>query len=120
MGYRSDVGLCLTKTGKEALDTRLAECGSNTEETRQIRRLLTSSGNRREDQDSGAVAWFWESLKWYGDYSDVAFIENLLRELDDEEYFFIRVGESDDDIEYRGGFQENPFGMCLMRGIGFD
>jgi len=27
---------------------------------------------------------------------------------------------SDDDTDIRGGFWENPFGMCLTRGIVFD
>ena len=39
---------------------------------------------------------------------------------DYDDYFFIRVGESDDDVEIRGGFWKNPFGMCLVRGIAFD
>lgn len=47
-------------------------------------------------------------------------MENLLQDLDEQDYLFIRVGESDDDTEYRGGFWENPFNMCLVRGIAFD
>ena len=73
-----------------------------------------------DDQDSGAVAWLWEHLKWYADYDDVAFIESLLRNLDDDDYYFIRVGESNDDTEIHGGFWDNPLGMCLVRGIAFD
>ncbi len=120
MGYRSDVGLCLTHTGKKALDARLAELDPDAEGTRYLHHLLNSPYAKREDWDSGAIAWHWESLKWYSEYKSVSFIDNLLESLDDADYFFIRVGEDDDDIEYRGGFQENPFGMCLMRGIGFD
>ncbi len=119
MGYRSDVGLCLTATGRKALDAALSALDPDAEGTRYLHHLLNSPYAKREDRDSGAIAWHWESLKWYSVYHD-RLQHRLLESLDDADYFFIRVGESDDDIEYRGGFQENPFGMCLMRGIGFD
>ena len=120
MGYRSDVGLCLTDEGKKILDARLAELEPGTDRTKNIHDLLNVCRDKREDQESGAVAWLWEHLKWYTDYDDVAFIENLLRDMDEEDYFFIRVGESNDDTEIHGGFWDNPLGMGLVRGIAFD
>jgi hypothetical protein len=54
------------------------------------------------------------------DYEDVSFFENLLQELDHEDYYFIRLGEENDDTEVRGGFWDNPFCMSLVRGIAFD
>lgn len=77
MGYRSDVGLCLTDAGKKILDAKLAELEPETDRTRHIHDLLNTP--KREDQESGAVAWHWEYLKWYADYDDVAFVENLLQ-----------------------------------------
>ena len=120
MGYRSDVALCLTENGKKTLDDKLAELEAGTEKTKHIHELLNSPRSKREDSESGAVAWLWDHLKWYADYEDVAFFENLLKSLDYNAYFFIRVGESNDDTEIHGGFWENPFGMCLVRGIAFD
>ena len=119
MGYRSDVGLCLSAKGKEALDAALDEARQNKEHLSLIMALLDGAAVR-VSTDDGVVAYHWEYLKWYADYSDVRFIENLLRNLDEEDYLFIRVGESDDDTEYRGGFWGNPLGMCLVRGIAFD
>lgn len=118
MGYYSDVGLCLTATGMKVLDAALAALEPHAERTKNIHELLNSSRDKREAD--GAVAWLWESLKWYDDYPDVTFMENLLQDLDEQDYLFIRVGESDDDTEYRGGFWENPFGMCLVRRITFE
>ena len=43
-----------------------------------------------------------------------------MNDLEYEDYYFIRVGEDNDDTDVRGGFWENPFGMCLVRGIAFD
>ena len=119
MGYRSDVGLCLNAKGKEALIAALAEAEKNNPHFSDIKELLDSSAIRAITDD-GSVAYHWESLKWSADYDDVSFIENLIRQLDYNDYFFIRVGESDDDTEVRGGFLENPLGMCLVRGITFD
>jgi hypothetical protein len=81
---------------------------------------LFASAETKRDEDSGAAAYHWQWLKWYPDYPDVAFVESFLKTLAEESYLFIRVGESDDDTEYRGGFWENPLGMCLVRGIAFD
>ena len=120
MGYRSDVGLCLTSNGKQILDSRLAELEAGTEKTLHINELLNSTRDKQEDKESGSTAWLWEHIKWYWDYEDVAFIESLLREVAYEDYYFIRVGEDNDDTEIRGGFWDNPFGMSLMRGIVFD
>ena len=120
MGYRSDVGLCLTENGKKTLDARLSELEAGTASTGYIHDLLNPIRNKHEDPKSGAVAWLWEYLKWYTDYEDVAFFENLMSDLDYDDYYFIRVGEDNDDTDVRGGFWENPFGMCLVRGIAFD
>jgi hypothetical protein len=85
---------------------------------------LTNAAKIRVDKESGAIAYNWEWLKWYEDDDDVGFYKKLIDSLDDmdcpSEYHFIRVGESDDDVEQKGYFWENPFGMCLVRGIAFD
>ena len=119
MGYCSDVGLCLNAKGKEALIAALAEAKKNNQHYSKIKELLDSAAVR-VFTDDGSVAYHWERLKWYADDSDMSFIENLTRQLDYHDYFFIRVGESDDDTEVHGGFWENPLGMCLVRGITFD
>jgi hypothetical protein len=120
MGYRSDVGLCLTNTGRKALEARILALEAGDEKTQHIRNLLHTAFYKMEDKETGAVAWFWESVKWYADYDDVSFIENFLQELDDNEYLFIRIGESEDDTEIRGIFWDNPFNMYLSREIIFD
>ena len=88
--------------------------------TKDIYNLMDSPRSKREDQYSGAITWLWEYLKWYDSYDDVKFVKTLLNDLDEEDYLFIRVGEADDDTEIHGGFLENPFNMCIVRGISFD
>lgn len=49
----------------------------------------------------------------------MGFIEQLMAELEDEDFRFLRVGEDHDDTGVRGCFRENPFDMGLLRGISF-
>jgi hypothetical protein len=71
-------------------------------------------------QDDDARAWYWDGFRWYSRDCDVAFLEDYLCELDWDQYLYIRVGEDLGDIDYHGGLWDNPFGMCLSRGIEFD
>jgi hypothetical protein len=119
MGYRSDVGLCLDATAEKSLAEALRTLEGQNEHAGIIRELFTNAEQKR-DTDSGAVAYYWEWLKWYPEYPDVAFVESFLKSLKENSYLFIRVGESEDDTEYQGSFWENPLGMCLVRGIVFD
>ena len=59
-------------------------------------------------------------VKWYEDFSDVSFIENLLAELDWKDFLFIRIGEDYDDTEVRGDFWDNPFELGLTRKISME
>ena len=120
MGYRSEVGICLTNAGRQALDSKIHALEAEDEKTQHIRNLLNASSTKLEDQESGAVGWLWDSVKWYVDYDDVSFIENLLKNLEDTEYLFIRIGESVDDTEVHGAFWDNPFSMNFVRGITYD
>lgn len=117
MGYRSEVGLCLTKNGHEALLANLAKVESEPSKATDIATLLKFCNEKRE-QD-GAAAWIWKWIKWYHEFQDVAFIEKLLAKLKEEDYLFIRVGEDDEDVECQGEYWDNPFGMSLVRGVAF-
>lgn len=122
MGYYSDVGLCLTKNGIEKLATALADM-DNSEKLAQrdkdeIHDLLCLPPQKADE--SGAGAWFWETVKWYDGYTDVDFVDNFLTGLDEEDYYFIIVGEDYDDTEIRGLFWDNPFTMHLVRSICFE
>ena len=123
MGYRSEVGLALTRLGAETLENRLASPGIEEEDRQRIREFLDHADKHAKDEEIGHEAWYWDYLKWYTDdpvhFPEVDFIEKLLAELAYEDFRFIRIGEDYDDTEMRGGFWENPFDMELGRYIGF-
>ena len=123
MGYRSEVGLALTRLGVETLEKRLASPEHDGEVRKRIREFLDNAEKHAKDEKSGEEAWYWDSLKWYTDdpehFPEVDFIEKLLAELAYEDFRFIRIGEDYEDTEMRGGFWENPFDMELERYISF-
>ena len=114
MGYRSQVGLCLTGTAAAILKEKIAQC--NMQENTF---MLTHADTHAEDADSGAEMWTWDWVKWYDDFSEVDFIVTFMAELEWDEYLFIRIGEEHDDNEVSGSFWDNPFEMALSRTIDF-
>ena len=119
MGYRSDVGLCLQRPAYVKLrNAGEALQHTDTEIDRHVQSLLDHP--QRTLECTEAVALYWDSVKWYSDYDDVRWIENLLSSFEEEEYLFLRIGEETDDIEAKGCYWDNPFGMYVAREIVFE
>ncbi len=123
MGYYSDVVFALTKKGKEYFDKKLSN-ETTPAKTREEMAVLLKYADQHRTDESGAEVWFWKDVKWYTDwpehFPDVDFIDKLMDELDEEEYYFVRVGEEYDDNEIRGLWWNNPFGVTLCRNILLD
>ena len=117
MGYRSDVGLALKQPAVHTLHQKLNALDKNSEAFSVVSDFLVYADKLLEDADSGAEVYLWEGIKWYEEFSDVSFIENLLAELDWKDFLFIRIGEDYDDTEVRGDFWDNPFEIRLERSI---
>lgn len=117
MGYRSEVALCLDKNGKSALKEKLEEANKETQKI--ARELLAQSDKHLADSENSSELWFWDWIKWYPDYPEIRFMENLLDQMDTENFLFIRIGEDSDDSEVQGAYWDNPFGMYLSRSIEF-
>jgi hypothetical protein len=124
MGYRSEVGLCLAPEAQIKLEAGLLnlvnEAGTGSAEKEKLIRELFQMSDIKKDDVSGTAAYYWSWLKWYDDYPEVAFVEGFVNALEDDEYYFLRLGESADDVEMKGAFWDNPFGMTLSRSIAFD
>lgn len=113
MGYRSDGAFAL----KKKYVTRFwRKC-----------EVMALDAEVSEDEE-GNLLMTYVAWKMYGSYQEVAAFLRFLDELDDiesdgdedEAYHYVRLGENDDDIEIRGGWWENPFGVELVRSIGFE
>ena len=117
MGYRSDIGLALTQKAVQILHQKLNALDKNSEAFFVITDFFTYADKHFEDTDSGSEVYLWECVKWYQEFPDVSFIENLLTELDWSDFLFVRIGDDLDDIETRGGFWDNPFDLGISRSI---
>lgn len=123
MGYRSDVALALTSKGVDHFKTMLDSDTTSPAAREQVPRLL-GWADKHLVEDDGSESWYWELIKWYKyrpeDFADVDFFERLMGELDEEDYYFVRIGEDNDDSEVRGAWIGNPFGITFCREIVFD
>ena len=121
MGYYSDVALALTKNAHLKMTEQLSSKDENDKTRQEVERLLAYAGKALSDANTGAKCWLWREIKWYIDdpvyFPEVDFIEDLLAELDEEDFYFVRIGEESDDQEIRGIWWDNPFGMRLEREI---
>ena len=92
MGYRSNVAIKCQKGAYRKI--------SSNKEILEYDKLLT---------DGQEYIMIWDYVKWYDDYPEVIAIDCILKELDSIEdaydkgmaYKFIRLGESDGDVEER-------------------
>ncbi len=116
MGYRSHVGICLAQDAFKQLEDKIQALPQHLQE--EVRSLFGDSEFTREDE--GSRVWYWEGFKWYSSDPDITFLKGYLSDLEDEQYLYLLVGENLDDVEYHGRFWDNPFGMCLTRGIEFN
>ncbi len=122
MGYYSEVGLCLNKAAHAAMLKKLAR--QNKETKKEVKELLAYADKyiAHSKIEEGSVLYHWEWVKWYNSYTEVKFVEEFLQTLGvDEEvellYRFVRIGEEYDDIEFLGGYYDNPFEMDLGRSV---
>jgi len=111
MGYRSEVGFAIAKKPSHIIpDFKAIEPG------------VFDKVVENED----AIFYYCDHVKWYDndeDYPLVEAVSNYFDLLDadgrDDEYMFIRLGESDDDMECRGNYWDNPFDFGYVRKLVF-
>ena len=97
MGYRSEVAITMRKDDYDALMWQASDL---------VKELIKYG----EVKDKGnVVILYWDEVKWYEEYDDVAFIMDFLDNLreNDKPFSFIRLGEDPTDIEERFFFGEN-------------
>lgn len=74
-------------------------------------------------EQNGYRLYHGDWLKWYEDYPIVQAVDAYFSKMMDEDrddYLFIRIGESSDDVDEDGCFWDNPFGLSWTRKITFE
>ncbi len=112
MGYRSEVCIALTDSAARLLKTVMNHLPEDHEALHLLREDqatfidITPADILNTDFDCDSKIYF-ESIKWYQSHEDVAFIEDFLQQLDEEDYLLTRIGEDTDDTEVTGGYWDS-------------
>lgn len=107
MGYRSDIGLVLTKKANTKLEKKI-KCLSANDAVRDGLVWLFETNNVRRFERENCVLYYWQNLKWYGEFEEIKFIDDFLESIRGNEYHFVRIGEENGDISEQGDLND-PF-----------
>lgn len=114
MRYFSEVALCFTNNGHEQFLAELAK-----QDTEIIDNFMKIKQNAKLLEVDGSSFYYWSKIEWYNRFLSIQFItsflESLPAQMTQDDYLFIRVGESDIDIIKIGEFHNNPFNINLNR-----
>lgn len=114
MGYYSDVALVLTSEGEKYLNKLIDSSNIKND----VVKLLKDADQTLERDD--CILYSWPNIKWYLIYPEVAFIQSVLdSNINQDDFYFIRVGENIGDIEEHGLFYDNPFSLCPVSELSF-
>lgn len=117
MGYYSEVALALTGKGARFLEQAIDDIAFGDNLRAEVVRLFDSADVSYVDSQDGAKCWYWSFIKWYDDFKEIEFVEKLMLDMHTRDYLFIRIGEYYEDIEEKGLFHDNSFGIGVIRSI---
>lgn len=117
MGYYSETAFALTAEAAEAL--REAISNQILDTALKAETFLQEAETHSIDGQSRAELFHWNAVKWYSEFEEIGCIERILRDLETSEYLFIRIGEDYSDIETKGSYWDNPFGLDIVRTVEF-
>tara|TARA_Y100000034_G_scaffold127050_1_gene179239 strand:+ start:39 stop:410 length:372 start_codon:yes stop_codon:yes gene_type:complete len=123
MGYRSEVAIAIHKDVHGEFLAFL-----KTEEL--MREIFTSGWFELEKDFQGKGHWLFtqDRIKWYDgfpdEYPEVDMFERFFNQMDDDDdteskYRFVRIGESNDDIEERGEWYDSDIYVKREIAIGW-
>lgn len=117
MGYYSEAALVFTAKGAETMRSMIDE--QQLGMALRTRNFLEEANTHSIDSKSFAEFFHWDSVKWYQMFEEIACINSVMEELDDEDFLFIRIGENFEDLEIQGRYWENPFNLDVVRTVEF-
>ena len=110
MGYYSQVALLLSREADGELRVALVKAPED------VRQLF--KGQPPEvDAKTGLRLRHWEHVNWQEEVA--AFMDSFLASLDDDQYRFLRLGETFGDLDDSGGIYDSPFGLEVVARIEF-
>lgn len=97
MGYRSEVAILINDAGYDCMCFQLEELEPS------VRIDVVSLIDEMEREYGNNIMLYEEWVKWYEDFPEVRFMEDMLEVLECSNlpYVFLRIGENLEDIEHR-------------------
>ena len=112
MGYYSEAVLVFTAKGTETMRSMIDE--QQLGMALRTRNFLEEANMHSIDSKSRAGFSHWLQM-----FEEIACINSVMEELDDEDFLFIRIGEDFEDIEIQGRYWDNPFNLDVVRTVEF-
>lgn len=109
MGYRSEVSLVLTRDAFAHL------CKTIPDYINQLVEDCNTFASKNDD-----FLLHYTHVKWYDTYPHISALMNTLRHMEEEHYHFLRLGDSNEDVEEKGYYFNNSFDTCVRREINVD
>ena len=96
MGYRSEVVIKFSEEAAKVVRAARDMCPV-------LKGLLDDNEAHEANGDPDKVeVLYFSHIKWYENYEEIIAMEQLLDQLYEEDFGFMRVGEDREDIETRG------------------
>ena len=102
MGYYSKVVIGLSEEANQKFQKKLEILKADEKQkdlAEKVEELLSFAEKKRYNT---AYIYQWDWMKWYDQFPEVKWIEDFINPLDLEEFRFLRIGEENGDIDFRG------------------
>jgi len=102
MGYCYDVALTLDQAANKKLLDKLKTASDNLNEM-----FADGCDNYLVDTKTKMVLFHWSYSKW--DDEETEFIDSFIDTIKEDQYRYIRLGETSGDLEITGELEDDPF-----------
>lgn len=115
MGYRSAVAIEIPSDAYKELLKEDKKLGHE---------IISDAPDHVFETNDDTTILIYEYIKWYMLYEEIKWVHSKLDELEENGsmYAFLRLGEDDDDVEYKGNFDntnitwERNFKLFYLKG----
>lgn len=112
MGYYNSVGVAIK-------DQEIINLDNDRINSIKIHELLEFAKHFKSYE--GNHLFIWENIKWIESYPEIREILNWLNNfVDVDNYYLVRLGESDDDNEIKGDWYDNDFELGYERKLAYN
>ena len=118
---RIKLAFVLSKNGLESLLDEARSLDTDGEDLFiRVNKILNSADLHLEDKESGSKIWYWNCIDWNISDRAIRLIDRFFffaDSISSKDYKYVCICEQTDEIEESGDYDDNPFGLKLVRDI---